>query len=159
MLAGKHVTAAAEIGETTETVEAGASVRDLETMFQLVHLEITAPRKDDRAIAVWRQNLKEQLLNRLRDPEVQFQIQSQAVARIQLFHALPDRAWRRYEAQAQVVVDRLAVEWRPGYWGASDEGCNMGVLSLLDWTKPDAREPGPKRQKHITGRRKDAEKV
>jgi len=79
MLAGKHVTAAAEIGETTETVEAGASVRDLETMFQLVHLEITAPRKDDRAIAVWRQNLKEQLLNRLRDPEVQFQIQSQAV--------------------------------------------------------------------------------
>jgi len=54
MLAGKHVTAAAEIGETTETVEAGASVRDLETMFQLVHLEMTAPRKDgprDRGVA------------------------------------------------------------------------------------------------------------
>jgi len=79
MLAGKQVSAAAEIGETTESIEAGASVRDLETMFQLVYLRMAAPRKDDRAIAVWRQNAREQLINRLRDPEVQFAIQSQAV--------------------------------------------------------------------------------
>jgi zinc protease len=76
LLAGKHATAGAEIGDTTESVRAAASVRDLETMFQLVHLEMTAPRKDDRTIAAWRQNLKEQLINRLRDPEVQYSIQS-----------------------------------------------------------------------------------
>ena len=79
VLAGKHVTAAAAIAETTESVEATASARDLETMFQLVHLEMTQPRKDDRAIAVWRTNAVDQLSNRLRVPEVQFQIQSQAV--------------------------------------------------------------------------------
>jgi zinc protease len=79
VLAGKHVSAAASIGETTESVEAGASARDLETMFQLVHLEMTQPRKDDRAIAVWRANLADQLANRLRVPEAQFQIQAQAV--------------------------------------------------------------------------------
>jgi zinc protease len=79
LLAGKHASASAQIGETTESIQARASGRDLETMFQLVHLEMTAPRKDDRAIGVWRGNLKEQLMNRLRVPEVQFSIQSQAV--------------------------------------------------------------------------------
>jgi zinc protease len=79
VLAGKHVTASTAIGATTESVEASASVRDLETMFQLVHLEMTAPRKDERAIAVWRTNLVDQLENRLRDPEVQFALQSRAV--------------------------------------------------------------------------------
>ncbi len=79
LLAGKHATASASIASTTESVEAGASARDLETMFQLVHLEMTAPRKDDQAISVWRTNLADQLANRLRVPEVQFQIQSEDV--------------------------------------------------------------------------------
>jgi zinc protease len=39
---------------------------------------MTAPRKDERAISVWRTNLADQLANRLRIPEVQFQLQSQA---------------------------------------------------------------------------------
>ena len=79
VLAGKHVVASAVIGETTESVEAGASARDLETMFQLVHLEMTRPRKDDQAIAVWRTNLAQQLANRQRVPEARFQTQAQAV--------------------------------------------------------------------------------
>jgi zinc protease len=77
LLAGKHVTAAANIGETTESISASASARDLETLFQLVHLEMTRPRKDPAAIAVWRTNIKQQLADRLRVPEVQFSIQSQ----------------------------------------------------------------------------------
>ncbi|HEX2692126.1 MAG TPA: insulinase family protein [Kofleriaceae bacterium] len=79
VLAGKHVTASTAIGGTTESVEAGASARDLETMFQLVHLEMTAPRKDERAITVWRTNLIDQLENRLRVPEVKFAMESRAV--------------------------------------------------------------------------------
>jgi zinc protease len=79
VLAGKHVTASAEISGTTEAVEASASTRDLETMFQLVHLAMTQPRKDEQAIAVWRTNFAEQLTNRLRTPEVQFGLQSRAV--------------------------------------------------------------------------------
>jgi len=79
VLAGKHVRASAAIADTTESVEASASARDLETMFQLVHLEMTASRKDERAISVWRGNAIDQLTNRLRVPEAQFQIQSQDV--------------------------------------------------------------------------------
>jgi zinc protease len=77
VLAGKHVSAQAQINETTEQIEAGASARDLETMFQLVHLEMTQPRKDERAIGVWRANEISQLTNRQRVPEVQFQLESQ----------------------------------------------------------------------------------
>ncbi len=71
-LAGKRVAASASIGETTEGVEAAGSARDLETMLQLVHLRMTAPRKDEAAIAVWKANTQERLANRLRVPEAQF---------------------------------------------------------------------------------------
>jgi zinc protease len=76
VLAGKHVGAQASISETTEDIEARGSARDLETMFQLVHVAMTRPRKDDRAIAVWRGNLAAQLTESLRIPEAQFARQS-----------------------------------------------------------------------------------
>ncbi|HEY0192684.1 MAG TPA: insulinase family protein [Kofleriaceae bacterium] len=79
VLAGKHVTSQAEINDTTEVVEAAGSARDLETMFQLVHLQMTAPRKDEQAIKVWRANLSDQIESRRRVPEAQFQLQSQAL--------------------------------------------------------------------------------
>jgi zinc protease len=78
VLAGKHVNMSTSIDDTSESVEASASARDLETMFQLVHLAMTRPRKDDRAIAVWRSNLAAELADRMRSPEVQFGMQSQA---------------------------------------------------------------------------------
>ena len=99
LLAGKHVTASAEIGDTSESISASASVRDLETMFQLVHLEMTRPRKDDAAITVWRTNLREQLADRMRVPEVQFSIQSQAV----LYRNHPRRRPARPDDIARVL--------------------------------------------------------
>jgi zinc protease len=116
LLAGKHVTASAQIGETTETVEASASARDLETMFQLVYLEITAPRKDDRAIAVWRANLADQLANRLRVPEVQFQIQSQAV----LYKNNPRRKPPEPADIAKVNADKALAFYKDRFGDASD---------------------------------------
>ncbi|HEU4408257.1 MAG TPA: insulinase family protein [Polyangiaceae bacterium] len=76
VLAGKRVAAAASIGETTDGIEAASSARDVETMFQLIYLRMTAPRKDDDAIAVWRANTAERLADRLRVPEVQFSLRS-----------------------------------------------------------------------------------
>jgi zinc protease len=76
LLTGKQVNANTSINEVTESVSGRASVRDLETMFQLLHLRITAPRKDDDAIAVWRANLTENLVNREKSPDYQFSVQS-----------------------------------------------------------------------------------
>ena len=41
--------------ETTEGLDATASAKDLETMMQLMHLRITAPRKDLEAFGVWKE--------------------------------------------------------------------------------------------------------
>ena len=116
MLAGKHVTATADIGETTESISAGASVRDLETMFQLVHLEMTRPRKDPAAIAVWRGNLKEQLANRLRVPEVQFSIQSQA----ELYHKSPRRMPAAPGDVDKVDADQALAFYKDRFGDATD---------------------------------------
>jgi zinc protease len=72
VLAGKQVSVGTDIGETTEAIEAAGSVRDLETMMQLIYLRVTAPREDKQQFAVWQANAEEQLTNALRSPEVQF---------------------------------------------------------------------------------------
>jgi zinc protease len=86
-LAGKRVSVAASIGETTEAIDGNASAKDTETMFQLVYLHMTQPRKDTEAFGIWKKNLAEQLTNRLVVPEVQYAIQSQEV----LFKGHPRR--------------------------------------------------------------------
>ena len=71
LLAGKRATATAQIGETTESVEASASVRDLETMFQLVHLELDRAaqgRPRDRGVAPEPQGAADQPAARPRGP-------------------------------------------------------------------------------------------
>ena len=116
VLAGKHVAASASIGETTESVEAAGSARDLETMFQLVHLEMTAPRKDDRAISVWRTNLADQLANRLRIPEVQFQIQTQA----KLYKNAPRHKPPEPADVAKVNADKALAFYKDRFGDATD---------------------------------------
>jgi zinc protease len=71
-LAGKVVFAGAQIGELEESVSGGGSPSDLETMFQMVHLRFTAPRRDDGAIAAWRAQATERARNRRLSPEAVF---------------------------------------------------------------------------------------
>lgn len=72
VLAGKQVRVSTSIGETTENIDAGGSAKDLETMFQLLYLRMTSPRKDAEAFGVWRANLTEQITNALRSPEFRY---------------------------------------------------------------------------------------
>ncbi len=69
ILAGKVVHASAQIGELEESVSAGASTADLTTMFQLVNLRFTAPRRDDSAFAAWKESETEAARNRRLSPE------------------------------------------------------------------------------------------
>ena len=77
VLAGKRLQVAASIGETTESIDGNASVKDLETMFQLMYLKMTAPRKDDAVFATWKQVVSQQLANQRRAPEAVYGIESQ----------------------------------------------------------------------------------
>ena len=71
-LAGKEVHVSSDIGETTESIDASGSAKDMETMFQLLYLRMTSPRRDEQEFKVWQKNVEEQLAERDRRPEVQF---------------------------------------------------------------------------------------
>ena len=71
-LAGKVANAFTMLGELQEGVNASASPEDLETMFQLVYLNMTAPRLDDRAYNNVVQRLTAMLENRSKSPETAF---------------------------------------------------------------------------------------
>ncbi len=71
-LAGKVAGAGSFIGELEQGVSGGASPQDVETMFQLVWLSITAPRRDAEAFSAWIARSKGWIENRLARPETAF---------------------------------------------------------------------------------------
>jgi len=71
-LAGKAASAGASIGETTEGLSGRASPKDLETMFQLVYLDFTAPRLDLEAFTALKNQFAPYLANRGADPDEVF---------------------------------------------------------------------------------------
>jgi zinc protease len=115
-LAGKRVSVAASIGETTESVDGNASARDAETMFQLIYLRMTSARKDAEAFGIWKSTVAEQLTNRLRVPEVQFAIQSQDV----LFKGNARRKPPTAEDVAKVDQDKALAFYKDRFGDASD---------------------------------------
>lgn len=68
-LAGKAVSVGPSISELGEGISGSASPKDLETMFQLVYLYFTAPRRDDTAVSAFRSRMGSVLANRGADPE------------------------------------------------------------------------------------------
>ena len=71
-LTGKIVSARAQIGELEEGFVGKASPSDLETLFQMLHLGFTAPRKDADAFKSWRSRQIENVKNRRVSPEGAF---------------------------------------------------------------------------------------
>ena len=72
VLAGTTAFVRADIGETEEEIVGGASVKDLETMFQLIYLTFTAPRADPVAFRVLIDRLKVTLANSAATPDTVF---------------------------------------------------------------------------------------
>lgn len=71
-LAGQVVSVSPYIGELREGINGSASPRDLETMFQLIYLYATAPRRDTAAFASLKSREQGALRNRSAIPEVVF---------------------------------------------------------------------------------------
>jgi zinc protease len=72
-LAGKVAGVGAEIAEQHEGLSGAASQRDLETLFQLVHLKFTAPRVDSAAFLVYQLQARSAIQSRAVTPETAFQ--------------------------------------------------------------------------------------
>jgi zinc protease len=71
-LTGKAAAASVAFGETGTSVSASASPKDLETMFQLVNLRLTAPRLDVQRWEAFKQQVAPFFANRGTDPDEVF---------------------------------------------------------------------------------------
>ncbi|MCW3119674.1 MAG: insulinase family protein, partial [Chitinophagaceae bacterium] len=71
-LAGKTVSATPRISGLTSGINGSSSVKDIETLFELIHLYFTAPRKDDALYNGWKEKQKSQMQFALADPQTAF---------------------------------------------------------------------------------------
>ena len=73
VLTGKDLAVSPYIRELTEGLEGNSSVEDLETLFQLIHLYATAPRLDEDAFDVYKNQQIVELTNRALSPNAALQ--------------------------------------------------------------------------------------
>jgi zinc protease len=73
MLAGKVVTVSPFIGEISEGLSGSSSVKDMETMFQLIYLSFTSPHIDSISFTSFKTKIQNYLINRGASPEAAFQ--------------------------------------------------------------------------------------
>ena len=71
-LAGKTVSVSPDISDNIEQITGSSSIKDLETMLQLTYLYFTAPRRDEEAYESLMGLLKNQLVNRDKNPKITF---------------------------------------------------------------------------------------
>ena len=72
IMAGKVASARVAFTELTQTVSGSASKKDLETMFQLIHLAFTQPRADATLFGVLTGQMKTMLANQKAQPDFAF---------------------------------------------------------------------------------------
>jgi zinc protease len=73
LLAGKVASVSPFISEINEGFSGGSSVKDMETMFQLIYLNFTAPRIDSASFVSYKTKMKNYLEDRGASPESAFQ--------------------------------------------------------------------------------------
>lgn len=71
-LSGKVVMINPTIDDYTEFIEGSSSIKDLETMFQLLYLKSTSPRKDEAAFSSYISKSKQQLESLKQNPQYLF---------------------------------------------------------------------------------------
>jgi len=70
--AGKSIRVSANMGEVSDNIQASSTVKDFETMLQLVNLNITQPRKDPALFDAFRDKMKTQFQNMIANPQMAF---------------------------------------------------------------------------------------
>jgi zinc protease len=107
-LAGKVVSVNVDVGELGEHVFGSARPGDLETALQLIHLRLTAPRRDDRAFAAWKERQRDFLQHRTALPDIAFNEEMRVVSSGNHLRRRPTTA----EMLDQVDLDRTFAIYR-----------------------------------------------
>jgi zinc protease len=96
VLTGKAASVSASIDETTENLSGGGSPKDLLTLFELIHLRFTQPRRDPAIFSVLTDQMKASLANQAAQPEFAFS------------QALSAALWRDHPRARPMTSERVA---------------------------------------------------
>ncbi|HTE53738.1 MAG TPA: insulinase family protein [Kofleriaceae bacterium] len=128
-LAGSGVSAGVSFGELDASVGGEAPRDQLELLLQLIHLEMTEPRRDQAAFASWKAQEVEALRNQLASPEAAFAHRFASEAgRGHLRRKLPTAA--DYD---KVDLDRALSFYRERF--ASSRGATFVIVGAFDVEK------------------------
>ncbi len=115
-LTGKAVRVSAAVGETSEGLGGQASPKDLETLFQLIYLDFTAPRFDSSAYQAFKNQAAPYLANRGVDPDEVFSDTVQVTMAQHHYRARPLTA----TTFAEINPDKALAFYRNRFADASD---------------------------------------
>mgnify|MGYP001466698867 CR=1 FL=1 len=115
-LSGKIASVQPRISELDEGLTGAASAGDMETLLQLTHLAFTAPRKDDKAFAAWRQRETEAVKNRRLSPDTLFRQELTVFANQGHLRRQPTTP----ETLAKVDLDKSIAFYRDRFADAGD---------------------------------------
>jgi zinc protease len=132
VLAGKAVGVSPYISSLYEGLSGSASPQDVETLFQLVYLYFTTPRKDRDAYLAFRQQITEGLRNRAADPEGTFR----DTVDVTLWQHHPRRRPATVELYEEMDLDKSVEFYRDRFADASD--FTFVLVGNLD---PDSLRP------------------
>lgn len=131
-LAGKSVKVQPSIGQASQQVTAGSSVKDIEAMMQLVHLYFTSPRTDSLAFDALMARTRSFLTNRTASPKVVYNDSLTAI----LYNHHPRTAPVTRSVIDRANYDRILQIYRERFADAS--GFNAVILGdvSLDSLRP-----------------------
>jgi zinc protease len=132
VLVGKAVGVSPYISSLYEGLSGSVSPQDVETLFQLVYLYFTAPRKDRDAYVAFRQQVTEGLRNRAADPEGAFR----DTVDVTLSQHHPRRRPATVELYDEMDLDKSVEFYRDRFADASD--FTFVLVGNLD---PDSLRP------------------
>ena len=102
-LSGKTVQCSPSLNETNEALRGSSSIKDFETLLQLIYLHLTAPRRDEEAFQTLVNIVNNQLLNKETNPKAVF---SDSVQMMSTNHS-PRTMLLNKESMKQVSLDKI----------------------------------------------------
>jgi len=116
VMTGKVAAASASLDEHEEGIIGRASVKDLESMFQMIHMRFTAPRADPVIFGVFMTQMKAILSNQRAQPEFVY-AEAQADT---MFQGHPRRKVPTVEQLGELNLDKALAFYKDRFADASD---------------------------------------
>lgn len=130
-LKGKNVNVGMSINGLTESIEGQTVVKDLETLFQLVYLGFTAPRRDDEAYQTLISMVENQLRNKDANPKAIFR---DSVSLMNTDHS-PRTVINNMETLKQASLDKIMQIYKERFANAAD--FTFILVGNIDPTDPE----------------------